>query len=946
MRQTRGLSILSLGLLWCSLLGHAQQAPTGSQSTSVVVPTLVNFNGVLTDVNRKPLTGTVGVTFCLYKDAAGGPPLWTETQNVRPDVTGHYSVVLGSTTSAGLPTSLFVSEEARWVGVQPQGQPEPPRVLLVSVPYALKAADADTVRGLPPSAFVLAASATSGTAGSPSSGSNSTLNPPTLGGSGKTNFLPIWTNGTTLGSSVLFQSGKGAKAHVGIGTTKPSSTLDVNGGSTIRGLFSLPATGTATSQAGFNSQAMDLAASVFNSTTNTPVLQTFQWQAEPVSNNTSNATGSLNLLFAQGAGKPAETGLNIASNGQITFASGQTFPGTGTITGVTAGAGLSGGGSSGNVTLNVPSSGITNSMLQNSSLTVNPGGGMTGGGNISLGGTTTLGLEACSANQILEFIAGAWTCANAATGTITGVTAGTDLTGGGTSGGVTLNLDTTKVPQLNASNIFNGNQSITGNLTTSGLVSGQTGSFTGNNTTQVFSVAQGGSGAAVSGQSSGAYGVLGVSSATGGFGVEGQGAYGVTGLSLSSTGAAGLFINANGGSVIAGEGSAGINFRVDGNGNITTSGSINTSGLIVQGAVTDPCLGATSSNLIGGYSNNVLTAGVTGATIGGGGGNQGKNLVTDDYGTVGGGAGNIAGNNSGTTCDVLFATVAGGADNGATGSFSTVGGGGGNFASGNSSTVSGGGGNIATGAAATVPGGNANVAGGDYSFAAGNGAVATDYGSFLWCSDNGNQCGSSGKNSFEVAVYGPILFYDGPNGAGCNLTAGGGSWNCSSDRNLKDNIVPIDSRSVLERVAHLPITQWKMKGEPAGLKHIGPMAQDFYAAFGLGDSDRYIALGDGQGVALAAVQALYQVVQTKDEQIGILKQQLQMIRETNTQIKKQLRELRHAQRREITAMEQRLARLETRGSMVRAKPNDSPAAQLHHENTAAYLFRSGDATPR
>ena len=140
-------------------------------------------------------------------------------------------------------------------------------------------------------------------------------------------FIPIWTNGTTLGSSVLFQSGTGAKAKLGIGTTKPASTLDVKGGGIIRGLFSLPTTGTATTYTGFDSQPMDLAASVFNSSTSTPVTQTFQWQAEPVGNDTSSASGSLNLLFAEGSGKFAETGLNIASNGQITFATGQSGSG-------------------------------------------------------------------------------------------------------------------------------------------------------------------------------------------------------------------------------------------------------------------------------------------------------------------------------------------------------------------------------------------------------------------------------------------------------------------------------------------------------------------------------------------------------------------------------------------------------------------------------------------
>jgi hypothetical protein len=72
---------------------------------------------------------------------------------------------------------------------------------------------------------------------------------------------------------------------------------------------------------------MDLAASVFNASTSTPVTQTFQWQAEPVGNDTSSASGSLNLLFAEGSGKFAETGFHIASDGQITFATGQSGSG-------------------------------------------------------------------------------------------------------------------------------------------------------------------------------------------------------------------------------------------------------------------------------------------------------------------------------------------------------------------------------------------------------------------------------------------------------------------------------------------------------------------------------------------------------------------------------------------------------------------------------------------
>src|SRR5580693_2000126 len=143
---------LCLSLICCVLQLSAQQS-----TTSAIVPPVVKFGGVLTDVNGKPTTGTVGITFSLYKESQGGAALWVETQNVTLDKTGHYAAMLGSTTSQGLPADLFASGEARWLGVQAQGQAEQPRTLLMSVPYALKALDAETIGGKPLSALQLAA---------------------------------------------------------------------------------------------------------------------------------------------------------------------------------------------------------------------------------------------------------------------------------------------------------------------------------------------------------------------------------------------------------------------------------------------------------------------------------------------------------------------------------------------------------------------------------------------------------------------------------------------------------------------------------------------------------------------------------------------------------------------------------------------------------------------
>ena len=123
-----------------------------------VVPRLVNYSGRVIDADGKPLAGIAGVTFSIYKDEYEGSPLWLETQNVTADSKGNYTIQLGATQSEGLPLELFTSGEARWLGVRVNGGEEQPRVLLLSVPYALKAADAETVGGLPPSAFMLAAS--------------------------------------------------------------------------------------------------------------------------------------------------------------------------------------------------------------------------------------------------------------------------------------------------------------------------------------------------------------------------------------------------------------------------------------------------------------------------------------------------------------------------------------------------------------------------------------------------------------------------------------------------------------------------------------------------------------------------------------------------------------------------------------------------------------------
>ncbi|MFY9793345.1 MAG: hypothetical protein WA474_21835 [Candidatus Sulfotelmatobacter sp.] len=322
---------LSLLMITCALPLMGQ-----NNTTTAVVPRLVNYSGKVVDAEGRPQSGIAGVTFSIYKDEYEGSPLWLETQNVMADNKGNYTIQLGATKSEGLPLDLFASGEARWLGVRVNGGEEQPRVLLLSVPYALKAADAETVGGLPPSAFMLAAPPASVAAvpapaviAQPQPLATGTKPVTTAGGT--VNKLAKFDATADVTNSLIFDNG----TSVGIGNTAPAAKLDVSGAGIFRGALSLPAVGTATASVGANSQPLNITASSFSSSTTKAVNETFRWQGEPVGNNSATPLGKLNLLFGSGTATPTETGLSISSKGQITFAAGQTFPSTvGSVTSV------------------------------------------------------------------------------------------------------------------------------------------------------------------------------------------------------------------------------------------------------------------------------------------------------------------------------------------------------------------------------------------------------------------------------------------------------------------------------------------------------------------------------------------------------------------------------------------------------------------------------------
>jgi hypothetical protein len=321
-------------------------------------------------------------------------------------------------------------------------------------------------------------------------------------------------------------------------------------------------------------------------------------------------------------------------------------------------------------------------------------------------------------------------------------------------------------------------------------------------------------------------------------------------------------------------------------------------------------------NIIGGYAGNQSFCCPVGVTIAGGGEQGFINAVTANFGTVGGGTGNgvsgfkgtVAGGGNNQASSSL-ATVGGGYGNTASGSDSVVAGGFSNTASNDSATVGGGGSNTASGNLSTVPGGNSNVAAGLSSFAAGAFAHANDDNSFLW-GDGSRTANSQGPDSFTALATGGIFFFfNSANNDHCTLNSTSG-WACTSDRNAKENFRPVDRLALLQRLRSIPIPQWHGKGEPLEIKHMGPMAQDFYAAFGLGRDNTTIGTTDAQGIAFAAIQGLYDLVEENETKLSGLRSTLEpQVESKNAQLFAQEKEL-AKQRQQISAQQQQIETLE------------------------------------
>jgi hypothetical protein len=282
-------------------------------------------------------------------------------------------------------------------------------------------------------------------------------------------------------------------------------------------------------------------------------------------------------------------------------------------------------------------------------------------------------------------------------------------------------------------------------------------------------------------------------------------------------------------------------------------------------------------NVINGSAINSVAPGIIGATIAGGGLDgftaavlDAPNSIIDQYGTIGGGYGN--------TVSGAGSTIAGGSQN---------------QTNGNGSVVGGGANNSATGYVSTVPGGYLNVAAGRHSFSAGYRAKGNYDGAFMWADATdidfkvqtseltgaGANGWTNAKNTFNVRATGGAWFVTAVNTttgrptAGPYLNPGSGTWADSSDRHGKTAVRAVSATEILNKVAALPISSWQYISEH-GVRHIGPMAQDFKRLFNLGPDERSITTVDAQGVALAAIQGLNQKLvsdsKAKDAKISAL----------------------------------------------------------------------------
>ncbi len=830
---------------------------------TAVTPTMMNFQGALFDDLGDPITTPTEVTFSIWDQETGGLQLWSETQTIDPDVTGAFTTLLGNVQS--IPDSAFAGDA--YLAIQVTGDDEMvPRTKLVAVPTAFRVGTVDGASG------------------------------------GAVNGMVYFVSGlgdsVTIGSGQIVIRGPGGEDDEAVYAADGITVTSGLTGDTLSiGTTQIVIRGTG----GENEEAVYAANGVVVSAGNEPAV-----------------TVTTNGIVVHGA-TAADTNALIHSDGTIElkgFGSGVKFS-DGSIQFTQAGAanGLpqSGGTMDGTIVntgdpriyMGSANFGANNTNTGDSSF-------VAGANNVADGAVSSIsgGMNNVAAADGAAIAGGVYNKARGLYSVVAGGGTGAEVDSNAALGdysaisGGYANIAEGEASVIGggAWNVARGNYSVVaggGNTDAadSNVANGEwsvIGGGAGNQTPGEGAAVPGG----VYGLATGDYSVItggSFNEASEGWTSIGGGWANTADSSYSSIGG-GAQNYANGYASVVGGGAYnrvhGFYSVIAGGGSATEADSNSSTGswATTSGGIRN--ISTDNYATIGGGHTNTITA--AGGTIGGGGHNKAYGF----WATVAGGGGSNEVDSNVAMAD--WACIGGGRANLASGDHSAIAGGGFNRTRGIYSTVSGGGGpsladsNSALGDFSMILGGRGCVAGDAYSLAAGRRAKAASFGVFAWSDDldfdfptASESNFTPGSRMFLARSTGGVVFVTGVDGSGnstsgVSVAAGGGSWSSLSDRNLKENIQPVDRTALLEKLSTLEISTWNYQAQPDSIRHMGPMAQDLYALFGLGEDNRRITSIDADGIALAAIQALYQKtveLEQKNNELEDIRRRLVLLEE-------------------------------------------------------------------